>query len=61
MIGVHVDIHERKQAEEKLRESETALRMAQRVAQIGSWQLDIDSGTPALVGTGLSDLRHSDR
>jgi len=41
MIGVHVDIDQRKQAEEKLRASENALRLAQQVAQIGSWQLDI--------------------
>ena len=44
MIGVHVDIHDRKLAEERLRESETELRLAQRVAQIGSWRLDIESG-----------------
>jgi PAS domain S-box-containing protein len=43
MIGVHVDIHARKQAEENLRESEAALQMAQRVAQVGSWQIDIAS------------------
>ncbi|NTV96005.1 MAG: PAS domain S-box protein, partial [Thiobacillus sp.] len=41
MIGVHVDIHARKQAEEDLRESENALRLAQQVARIGSWQFDI--------------------
>jgi PAS domain S-box-containing protein len=41
MIGVHVDIHEAKQAAEKLVDSEAALNLAQRVAQIGSWQLDI--------------------
>ncbi len=44
MIGVHVDIHARKVAEGKLRESEIALNLAQRVAQMGSWQLDIESG-----------------
>jgi PAS domain S-box-containing protein len=44
MIGVHVDIHDRKLAEERLRESETELRLAQRVAQMGSWRLDIESG-----------------
>ncbi len=42
MIGVHVDIHARKQAEERLRDSEAALNLAQRVAQMGSWQLDIE-------------------
>ncbi len=44
VIGVHVDIHARKEAEEKLRESEVALNLAQRVAQMGSWQLDIERG-----------------
>ena len=43
MIGVHVDIHDRRDAEEKLRTSEAALNEAQRVAQIGSWQLDIEN------------------
>jgi PAS domain S-box-containing protein len=44
MIGMHVDIHQRKQTEERLRQSEAALNMAQQVAQIGSWRLDIESG-----------------
>jgi two-component system, sensor histidine kinase and response regulator len=42
MIGVHVDIHETKLAAEKLHDSEAALKLAQRVAQMGSWQLDIE-------------------
>lgn len=42
MIGVHVDIHAAKQAAERLRDSEAALNLAQRVAQMGSWQLDIE-------------------
>ncbi len=44
MIGVHVDIHQHKQAEEKLRQSEAALNMAQQVAQLGSWRLEIETG-----------------
>ena len=38
MLGCHIDITERKQAEEELRESERRLNEAQRVARIGSWQ-----------------------
>ena len=41
MTGVHVDIHARKVTEARLRESEAALNLAQRVARMGSWQLDI--------------------
>jgi PAS domain S-box-containing protein len=43
MAGSHSDITIRKNAEEALRESETALAEAQKVAQIGSWRLDITS------------------
>ena len=43
MIGVHIDIQARKRADEKLRESETALNLAQQVAQMGSWQLNIEN------------------
>lgn len=35
------DISERKQAENQLRASETSLKEAQRLAQIGSWELDL--------------------
>jgi PAS domain S-box-containing protein len=35
------DITERKQAEEKLRDSEAALKEAQAIARLGSWTLDI--------------------
>ena len=38
------DIDERKQAEEKLRDSETDLLEAQRLAQLGSWKLNVLSG-----------------
>jgi PAS domain S-box-containing protein len=38
------DIHERKEAEEKLRRSEADLQEAQRCARLGSWKLDVLSG-----------------
>jgi PAS domain S-box-containing protein len=37
------DIHERKEAEEKLRRSEADLQEAQRLAHIGSWKLNLVS------------------
>src|SRR4029453_1821782 len=40
MLGMAVDITERKQAEESLRRKETDLTEAQRVARVGSWQWD---------------------
>ena len=40
MLGMAVDITERKQVEEVLRLRETELKEAQRLAQVGSWQWD---------------------
>ncbi|MCB1915717.1 MAG: PAS domain-containing protein [Rhodocyclaceae bacterium] len=44
MVGIHMDIHDRKQVEERLRTSEEAFNRAQAVARQGSWTLDIASG-----------------
>lgn len=41
MIGTHTDISERKQAEEALRQNQLELQEAQRIAHVGSWQLDV--------------------
>ncbi len=44
LVGVGIDIAERKRAEARLRESQSHLNDAQRIAGIGSWSYDIRSG-----------------
>lgn len=43
IVGLHRDITRRKQAEQRLRQSETNLAAAQRIAHFGSVELDIPS------------------
>ncbi|MFQ4145935.1 PAS domain S-box protein [Chlorogloeopsis sp. ULAP02] len=43
MIGIDLDITAQKQAQEALRQSEAHLAMAQKVAQVGSWEFDLAS------------------
>ena len=45
MLGMAHDITERKLAEQALRESEAALTEAQRLANVGSWQWDVQTDT----------------
>ncbi len=43
IVGTVQDITESKRAEEALRRSEKKLRLAQRIAQLGNWELDLQS------------------
>jgi len=45
MLGMAVDITERKDAEESLRRKEMELKEAQRLAGVGSWRWDPDTDT----------------
>ncbi|HEX7972261.1 MAG TPA: EAL domain-containing protein, partial [Thiobacillus sp.] len=44
IVGTGIDVTEKKEAEAVLRESERRLNEAQRIAQVGSWELDLATG-----------------
>ena len=44
MVGIGTDVTEKRLAEAALRESAQRLNEAQRIAQVGSWELDITTG-----------------
>ena len=54
MLGCHIDLTGRKQAEEELRESERRLNEAQRLARIGSWQSVV--GRPLILSDQMYEL-----
>ncbi len=44
LIGCHIDITQRKQAEEQLQKSDTHLKTAQRISKLGSWEFVLKTG-----------------
>jgi PAS domain S-box-containing protein len=42
VVVQHIDVTERKRAEETIRESESRLKEAQRLGSIGSWEFDVE-------------------
>jgi PAS domain S-box-containing protein len=44
MVGCHIDVSDRKMSEERLRKSDTHLKIAQRIGKLGSWEFDPTSG-----------------
>jgi len=42
VFGIARDISEQRRNEEQVRKSETSLRLAQKIAQMGSWEYDLD-------------------
>lgn len=43
-VGTHMDITASKAIEQKLRDSEQRLNQAQRLAKIGDWEFDLETG-----------------
>ncbi|HVL11365.1 MAG TPA: response regulator [Gemmata sp.] len=44
MVGINIDIHDRKLVEEQLRRSEERLRLAHEAGRLGAWELDPATG-----------------
>ncbi|QJW98261.1 response regulator [Frigoriglobus tundricola] len=44
MVGINIDIHERKEIEQRLRRSEEGLRLAHEAGTLGAWDLDPTTG-----------------
>jgi PAS domain S-box-containing protein len=51
--GSDTDIHDRKEAEEKLRQSEAHLQEAQTLGRIGSWVFNVAAGTVSVISPEL--------
>ncbi|HEV7263961.1 MAG TPA: PAS domain-containing protein [Falsiroseomonas sp.] len=45
MVGAHMDVTALKSAEDALRDSEERLRLALEAAQLGAWEVDLQTGT----------------
>jgi PAS domain S-box-containing protein len=58
--GSHADITERKRIEQALRESEERLAEAVRIARLGSWRLDLQSGEMTVSSEHLRMMGESD-
>jgi signal transduction histidine kinase/ABC-type amino acid transport substrate-binding protein len=59
--SLKIEIDERKKAESKIKESETSLRDAQRIAKIGNWSLDLQTETVKMSDEMLNLLGLKDK
>ena len=56
-VGVVTDIHDRKSAEQRLRDEGLKLRLALDSAALGTWEIDLRTGTCNPVGRHPKDAR----